>query len=114
MTRVFSAMAHRIFGRGNEARGGCGCLSLFPLAPRSGERVPEHSEGGRGALDCRKNPLPAARSCRSLSHPLPQAEEGKEEFAARLSLHLVLSKKSQRCAAGFEQGAGCPWSISAP
>jgi hypothetical protein len=43
----------------------------FPLAPRSGERVPERSEGGRGARAA-KSAL--SRLALRARHPLPQAQ----------------------------------------
>ncbi len=48
--------------------------AAVPLAPRSGERVPERSEGGRGAAFRRFRPLPARAS---RSPPSPARGEGK-------------------------------------
>src|SRR6478735_9941651 len=68
--------------------------AFFPLAPRSGERVPEHSEGGRGAFGS-NSPLPAQRLrfAATLRHPLPQAGEGKESVLLAPSSVFAASSK---------------------
>ena len=92
------------------ALNGCG-LSRFPLAPRSGERVPERNEGGRGALRFSKEPSPG-RSLRSRP-PSPASGRGESEYAARASHHLLLSN-SRASSPGFGRAPGCPLSLSSP